>query len=139
MLQEDRRERESPDRAAKERLWMNSLLVKVLFRIPFVLWCIGWRLGFDLFEFRRMGIMTMDAEKVSPFPGACKIARPFTVESCFPVFIDIAVAFATKPVAFGEIDQVSIIESQFIPFRSIVAIKTPPKGFSMVKPDLRML
>ena len=55
--------------------------------------------------------MAMSTEKVGSLSGAGKISRSFPMNPRLPVHIDIPMTFAAEPVAFREVDQLSIIES----------------------------
>lgn len=65
--------------------------------------------GFDGPIFRVMRVVAMGAEKVGSLPSG-KIPRPLSVDPCFPVPVDVPVAFATEPVAFCEADQFPIVK-----------------------------
>jgi hypothetical protein len=60
------------------------------------------------------------------------------MNACFPVLVDRTMAFTTELVAFRKINQLSVIESQFIPIFCIMAVKTPSHGLRMMQLDLRM-
>jgi hypothetical protein len=47
--------------------------------------------------------------------------------------------FSAKPVAFSEIDELSVKKAELIPVFCIMAIETPPHGFSVMHRDFRML
>jgi hypothetical protein len=48
-------------------------------------------------------------------------------------------AFATEAVAFGKVNELSIIKAEFVSIFCIMAIEAPPHGFRMMHTDLRML
>ena len=116
---------------------MNSLLVCDLSSMcPFRSdW---WWFRFQGFEFRVMGIMTIYAKEIDPFPSL-KIADPFAMDTEFPVAIDTAVALSAKQVRLRKLDRVPIGQLQFIPVGRIVTIKTPAIVFRMVQFDVGML
>jgi hypothetical protein len=84
-----------------------------------------------------MGVVAVSTEQIGPFPPR-KIPTPFSMESSFPVLIDIPMAFTAQAVALVVIDEFSIIESQFVTISGSVAVKTPPHCFSMVQHDILM-
>ena len=81
----------------------------------------------------------MGAEKVGPFAGACKVSGPFPMDACLPIPIDIAVTFPAKPVAFSKVDQLSVVEPQFISIFCIVAVEAPPHRLRVMELDIGML
>ncbi len=80
----------------------------------------------------------MGAEEVSPLSDTTKVSGPLSVDACFPGPVDVAMAFSTEPIAFGEVDELSIVKSQLVTISCIVAIQTPSHGFSMMEFDVRM-
>jgi hypothetical protein len=54
-----------------------------------------------------MGIVTIYAKEIDPFPSL-EIADPFTVDTNFPVAIDITVALSAKQVGLRKLDRVPI-------------------------------
>ena len=50
----------------------------------------------------------MGAEEVSPFPGTGEKSGPLPMNARFPGFVNVSMAFATEPVAFCEVDELSI-------------------------------
>ena len=67
------------------------------------------RFGFDGSICRVMRVVTMGAEEVGSLPSG-EIPRPLSVDPCFPVPVDVPVAFATEPVAFCEADELPIVK-----------------------------
>jgi hypothetical protein len=98
----------------------------------------GWWLRFYGFESWLMGIMAMGTEEIGSLAGPHEVSGPLPMDTCFPVLIDISVAFTAEPVAFGEIDQLSIIEAQFIPVFCVVTIEAPSHRLRMAQLDIRM-
>ena len=98
---------------------------------------VGRRFGLQRLEFRIVGVVAVSAEKVGPL-AAGEVSRPFSVDSRPPVPVDISVTFTAEPVAFSELYQRPVEEPQFIAILGIMAIQTPPHGFRMVQPDIRM-
>jgi hypothetical protein len=96
-----------------------------------------WWFRFQGFEFGVMGIVTIYAKEIDPFP-ALEIADPFAVDTNFPVTIDIAVALSAKQVRLRKRDRVPIGKLQFISVCGIVTIQTPSLVFSMVQFDVGM-
>ena len=92
------------------------------------------RLRFDGFEFRLMGVMTMGAEVVGPFP-ARKIPCSFPVDARLPIPVLRTVTFPAKAVTLREVDQLSIEEPQLVPVFRIVAVETPPHRLRMMELD----
>lgn len=86
-----------------------------------------------------MRVVAVGAEVVGSLAGAGKVSRPFPVDTRLPILIYISVTFATKPMAFGEVDQLPIEEPQFIPVSRIVTIEAPPHGLCMMQPHTGML
>jgi hypothetical protein len=118
-------------------IFMKSLLVCDLSSIsPFRS---GWRrFRFQGFEFGVMGIVTIHAEEIDPFPPL-EIADPFAVDTDFPVTIDIAVALPAKQVGLRKLDSVPIGKLQLIPVSGIVTIQTPSIVFGVAQFDVGML
>jgi len=85
-----------------------------------------------------MGIMTVSAEQIGSLAGSHKISRPLSVDTCPPVLVNVAVAFAAEPMAFGKIDELSVIETEFISVFCIVAVEAPSHCLCMMHPDFRM-
>jgi len=54
----------------------------------------------------------------------------------FPIPVQVAVTFTAEAIAFIKMNEFSIVEPQFIPIFCIMAVKTPPHRFGMVKLDL---
>jgi len=79
----------------------------------------------------------MGAEEVGSLPSR-KIPRPLSVDPCFPVSVNIPVAFAAEPVAFFEADEFSIVKPQFVAVFCIVAVQAPTHCLSMMEPDIGM-
>jgi hypothetical protein len=53
--------------------------------------------------------MAVGTEKVGSLSGAGKISRSFPMNPRLPVLINIPVAFAAEPIAFREVDELSVI------------------------------
>jgi hypothetical protein len=85
-----------------------------------------------------MGVMAVGTEIVSSL-AAPEISGPFPMDACLPVSVDIPVALATEPVTLGEIDDLAVVKSEFIPVPCIMAIEAPSKVFTMMKNNIRML
>ena len=84
-----------------------------------------------------MGIMAVGTQKISSLT-ANKIARPFPVNACFPVSIDVSMTFTAKSVTLREIDEFPGKQPQFIPVFCIVAVETPSHKLGVMKLDVRM-
>jgi hypothetical protein len=52
----------------------------------------------------------MGTEEISPFPGTGEKSDPLPMNARFPVSVDVAMAFTTEPVAFCEVDELSIVK-----------------------------
>jgi hypothetical protein len=117
-------------------IFMKSLLVCDLSSMrPFRLgW---WWFRFQGFEFGVMGVVTIYAKEIEPFPSL-EIADPFSVDADFPVTIDIAVALSAKQVRLRKRNRVPIDKLQFIPVGRIVTIQTPAIVFRMAQFDVGM-
>jgi hypothetical protein len=129
--------RESANMAPMDIIFMKSLLVCDLSSMfPFRF---GWRwFRFQRLEFWVMGIVTIYAKEIDPFPSL-EIADPFAVDTDFPVPIDIAVALSAKQVRLRKLYRVPIGKLQSIPVFRIVTIETPAIVFGMVQFDVGML
>jgi hypothetical protein len=86
-----------------------------------------------------MRVMTVSAEKVGSLAGASKVSRPFSMDTCLPVPVHISVTFATEPVAFSELDQLPIEETQSVSIPCIMAVEAPSHGLRMMQSDSGML
>jgi hypothetical protein len=84
-----------------------------------------------------MGIMAVGTEIISSLASP-KISRPFPMDTCLPVSVDIPVAFAAEPVAFGEIDEFSVKKPKFVSIFCIVAVEAPSHGFRVMELDVRV-
>jgi hypothetical protein len=84
-----------------------------------------------------MGVVAVGAKEIGPFPAG-KETRPFSVKARPPVSVEIAMAFATKPVTLGKVDELSIEEPQFIPILRIMTVEAPSHRLCMMKLDVRM-
>ena len=80
----------------------------------------------------------MGAEEVSPLPGTGEKSGPLPMNARFPGSVNVPMAFATEPVAFCEIEELSIVKPQFISILSVVAVKAPPHRLSMMELDIGM-
>jgi len=78
-----------------------------------------------------MRVVTVSAEKIHSLSGSNEISCSLSVNPRFPIPIEVAMAFATEPVAFGKVDEFSIIKTEFIPVFCIMAIEAPPHTFCM--------
>ena len=78
----------------------------------------------------------MGAEQIRSLARSGKEAGPLPVNTGFPVVIDIAVAFAAEAVALVIVNEFPIVEPQFITVFVVVAVETPPHGFSMMEHDI---
>ena len=67
-----------------------------------------------------------------------KISRPFPMDTCLPVSVDIPVTFAAEPVAFGEIDEFSVKKSKLVSIFCIVAVEAPAHRLGMMEPNIRV-
>jgi len=81
--------------------------------------------------------MAVGTEKVSSL-AAPKISRPFPVNACLPISELGAMTFATEPVAFSEVDQLPIIQTQFIAVSRVVAVEAPSHGLRVMELDVRV-
>jgi hypothetical protein len=126
-----------PANAVNEAFRMKSLRVKRLSPIFLFRWSKWGGLRLYGFELRFMGIMAVGAEKVSSL-AAPKISRPFPMDTCLPISIDISVTFTAKPVALGEIDEFSVKKPKFVSIFCIVAVEAPSHGFRVMKLDVRV-
>jgi hypothetical protein len=52
----------------------------------------------------------MGTEEVSPFSWTSKISGPFSMDPRLPGFVNVPMTFATEPVAFCEVDKLSIVK-----------------------------
>jgi len=66
------------------------------------------RLGFQRFEFRVMGIVTVGTEQIGYFAPR-KIPTPFPMDAGFPIVVDVAVAFTAQAVTLIEPDELPVI------------------------------
>jgi hypothetical protein len=96
------------------------------------------RFGFDGPIFRVMRVVTMGAKEVSPPPWTGKKTGPFPMDACLPVFVNVAMTFATEPVALCEADKLPVVKPQFVAIPCIVAIKAPSHRLRMMEPDIGM-
>jgi len=80
----------------------------------------------------------MGAEEVSSLPWTGKMPGPLPMNARFPGSVNVSMAFATEPVAFSKVDELSIVKSQFVAISGIVAVKAPSHGLSMVEFDIGM-
>jgi len=94
----------------------------------------GWRFWFDGFEFGIMGVVTIDAKEIGPFPPLEK-ADSFPVNPGLPVAVDIPMALPAKPVGFGEIHGLAVGKLQFVAIAGAVTIETPSFLFRMPQFD----
>jgi hypothetical protein len=84
-----------------------------------------------------MGIMAVGTEKVSSLASP-KISRPFPMDTCLPVSVDIPVTFAAEPVALGEIDEFSVKKPKFVSIFCIVAVEAPSHGLGVMELNVRV-
>jgi hypothetical protein len=126
-----------PANAVNEAFLMNSLRVKRLSPIFLFRWSKWGGLRLYGFELRFMGIMAVGTEKVSSL-ATPKISRSFPMDTCLPVSVDIPVAFAAEPVAFGEIDEFSVKKPKFVSIFCIVAVEAPSHGLRVMELDVRV-
>ena len=126
-----------PANAVNEVFLMNSLRVKRLSPIFLFRWSKWGGLRLYGFELRFMGIMAVGTEKVSSL-AAPKISRSFPMDTCLPVSVDIPVAFAAEPVAFGEIDEFSVKKPEFVSVSCLVTIEAPSHGLGVMELDVGM-
>ena len=117
---------------------MNSLRVYFLSRIFRFRWPKWRRLGFYRLKFWLVGVMAMSTQEVSPLSWATKISGPFSVDPRSPGLVNVPMAFATELVAFCEIDELPVEESQFVAISCVVAIQAPSHRLSMMELDIRM-
>jgi hypothetical protein len=82
--------------------------------------------------------MAVGAEKVGPLSRAGKVSRSFSVDARFPVFENVAMTFPAKPVAFREVNELSIVKPQLISFFRIMAIEAPSHCLCMMQLNLGM-
>ena len=82
--------------------------------------------------------MAVGAEIISPLARAGKVSHPFSMNAGLPVFINISMTFATEPIAFREVNQLSIVKTQLISILCIMAIETPSHCLCMMELDLGM-
>jgi len=99
---------------------------------------VGRRFWFHRFKLRVVGIVAMGAEQIRSFARSSKGASPLPVNTSLPIVIDIAMTFPTESVAMVVTDEFSIVESQFVTISSVVAVETPPHGFSMMEHNILM-
>jgi hypothetical protein len=85
-----------------------------------------------------MGVVAVSAEKIGSLPRTHKVSCSFPVNARLPISVLRPMTFATEPVALSEVDQFTIIKSQFIPVFCIVAIQAPSHRFSMMELDICM-
>ena len=79
----------------------------------------------------------MGTEQIGPLaPG--KIPTPLTMDAGLPIIKNVAMAFAAEAVALVVTDEFSIVESQLVTIFGVVAVETPPHGFSMMEHDILM-
>jgi hypothetical protein len=86
-----------------------------------------------------MRVMAIGTEIVSPLARASKVSHPFSMNADLPVLIYRTVALPTEPIAFGEVDQIPIVEPELVSIPCIMAIKTPSHGFSVMELNIGML
>ena len=80
----------------------------------------------------------MGAEEISPLPGAGEKSGPLPMNAPFPGFINVPMAFAAEPIAFRKVDQIPIVEPQFVSIPRIMAIETPSHRFGVMEFDIRV-
>lgn len=76
--------------------------------------------------------MAVGTEKVSSL-AAHKIARSFPMNACFPISIEVTMAFAAESVALCKIDELPVVKPKFIPVLCVVAVEAPSHGFSVME------
>ena len=86
-----------------------------------------------------MGVVAAGAEIINPFARTGKVSHPFSVNTCPPIPILIAVTFAAKSIAFCKIDQLPVIEPELISIVRIMTVETPPHRFGVMKFNICML
>jgi len=79
----------------------------------------------------------MGAEQIGPL-ALGKIPTPLTMDTGLPIIKNIAMTFPAEAVTLLVTDEFSIVESQLITIFGIVAVETPPHGFSMIEDDVLM-
>lgn len=79
--------------------------------------------------------MAVGTEEISSF-SARKVTRPFSMDACPPVSIEVPMTFAAESVALREVDQFPIEEPKLVPILCIVAVKTPSHGLGVMKLDI---
>ena len=107
-LVQETRGKETPARAARERLRSKSLRVYLLVCMWVTGRSIRGRLGFQRFEFRVMGIVTVGTEQIGYFAPR-KIPTPFPMDAGFPIVVDVAMAFTAQAVTLIEPDELPVI------------------------------
>jgi len=80
----------------------------------------------------------MGAEQVGPFASTRKKSRPLPMNPRLPVLVDVPMAFATKPIAFFKMDQLSVVKTQLISVFCIMTIEAPSHRLGMAQLDLFM-
>jgi hypothetical protein len=96
------------------------------------------RLGLHGLEFGFVRIMAMGTEEVSPLPRTAEKSCPFPVNPSSPGSENVSMTFPTEPIAFREVDEVSVIKPQLVAISCLVAIETPSHGLSMMELDVGM-
>ena len=81
-----------------------------------------------------MGVMAMSTEKVGSLT-AHEVPYSFPMDACLPIPVDVSVTFAAEPVALRKIDEFTVIEPQFVPVLSVVAVQTPSHGLGVMELD----
>ena len=83
--------------------------------------------------------MAVSAEIIRSLTRPHKVSSSFPMNARLPVIILRAMTFAAESVALREVDEVSIIKSQFITVPCIMAIETPSHRLGMMKLDVGVL
>jgi hypothetical protein len=96
------------------------------------------RFGFDGPIFRVMRVVTMGAKEVTPPPWTGKETGPFPMDACLPVFVNVAMTFATELVAFCEFDELPVVKPQFVAISCFVTVEAPSHRLRMMELDIGM-
>jgi len=83
--------------------------------------------------------MAVSTEIIGSLTRPHKVSGSFSMNARLPVIVLRAMTFAAESVALREVDEVSIIKSQFITVPCIMTIETPSHRFGMMKLNVGVL
>ena len=83
-----------------------------------------------------MGVVAVGTEEVGSFPGTRKVSRSFSMNTRSPISVLRPMTFATEPIALGEIDQFTVVQSQLISISWVMAVEAPSHRFGVMEFDV---